>query len=150
MRHAMSLLLATAVLGLAACTTTTTFKPLDVKGESIYVGRGGTRSVQDGMDIWVDGDPPRRYRVLGIINDQRFNEAKPMSQLPSDVVKEAREVGGQALIRFSTRSEVIAYKNIDGTTSGTAQGTAAAATGGATATPIRRNTALFLVIQYVD
>ena len=145
----MSLLLATAVLGLVACATTT-FKPLEVKGDNVYVGRGGTRSVQDGMDIWVDGDPPRRYRVLGIINDQRFNEVKPMSQLPSDVVKEAREVGGQALIRFSTRSEVIAYKNIDGTTSGTAQGTAAAATGGATATPIRRNTALFLVIQYVD
>jgi len=147
MRPATPTLLAAVLLGLAACATTT-FKPLEVNGDIVYEGRGGARSVHDGMDIWVDGDPPRRYRVLGVINDQRYDEAKPMAQLPSDVVNRARQVGGQALIRFSTRSDVVAHRSVDDLTEGAAHEDMAAAS--VQPAPIRRHTALFFVIQYVD
>jgi len=140
------MLLAVVLLSLAACASTT-FHPLPGHGERVFEGRGGIRSVQDGMDIWIDGDPSRRYRVLGFINDQRYDEAKPMAQLRADVVNKARQVGGQALIRYSARSDVVAYRSVDELTEGAAPaGTATSAQ----PVPIRRNTALFLVIQYVD
>jgi hypothetical protein len=144
----MPLLLVAALLGLVSCATTT-FTALPPQGDGVYAGRGGTKSVLDGMDIWSDGDPPRRYRVLGLIEDQRPSEAKPVSQLGADVVSKARAVGGQALIQLSFRTDVVGVQDVDRST-GTAHGNAAAAPGSTTPMPIRRMTTRFFVIQYID
>jgi len=148
MRYAMPLLLVAALLGLASCATTT-FTALPPQGDGIYQGRGGTKSVLDGMDIWSDGDPPRRYRVLGLIEDQRPREAKSVSQLGADVVSKARAVGGQALIQLSLRSDVVGVQDVDLST-GTAHGNTAASPGSTTPVPVRRITTRLFVIQYVD
>jgi hypothetical protein len=144
----MPLLLVAALLGLASCATTT-FTALPPQGDGIYQGRGGTKSVVDGMDIWSNGDPPRRYRVLGFIEDQRPGEAKTVSQLVADVVSKARAVGGDALIQLSVRSDVVAFKDID-TSTGTTHGNTEAAPGSTTPVPVRRITTRLFVIQYVD
>jgi len=148
MNRAMPLLLAAASLAIASCATTT-FTALEPQGDGIYEGRGGTKSVLDGMDIWSYGDPPRRYRVLGFIEDERPAEARPLSQLVADVVSKARAAGGQALIQLSTRSDVVGYQDIDRVT-GAAHGNTAAAPGTTTSVPLRRVTTRFFVIQYVD
>lgn len=144
----MPLALAAALFGLVSCATTT-FTALPPQGDGIYQGKGGTKSVVEGMDIWSDGDPPRRYRVLGLIEDQRPGEAKTMSELGADVVSKARAVGGQALIQLSFRSDVVGVKDVDPST-GITHGNTAASPGSTTPVPIRRLTTRLFVIQYVD
>ena len=148
MKYAMPLLLVAVLLGLASCATTT-FTALPPQGEGVYEGRGGTKSVLDGMDIWSYGDPSRRYRVLGLIEDQRRGEAKQVGELGADVVSKARAVGGQALIQLSSRVDVVGVQDVDGST-GTAHGNTAAVPGSTTPVPIRRITTRFFVIQYID
>jgi hypothetical protein len=139
------LLLVTALV-LAACASTT-YRPLDTSGDGIFEGRGGSMSVEDGMDIWDYGAPSGRYRVLGVIEDERQGGAlAPLSGMRHDVVKKAREVGGQALIRFSSHTERLE----EGPGSARiAEGTFAAPASSSAAPP-RRQTAIFLVIQYID
>jgi hypothetical protein len=42
-------------------------------------GHGGTRKVVDGMDVWTHGDPPRPFKLLGIIEDERPGGMIPMA-----------------------------------------------------------------------
>src|SRR4029453_8319360 len=55
---------------LAGCASTD-FQPLESQGPVVAQGQWGTRKVVDGVDIWTTGAPPRKYRVLGVINDTR-------------------------------------------------------------------------------
>lgn len=56
-------------LAVTACATTT-YSTFEGKGDGLIDGKGGTKSVRDGMDIWDYGEPPRRFRILGIIRDR--------------------------------------------------------------------------------
>lgn len=131
------------VLGAALVVgcATTEFKAFEGKTE-LFEGAGGTRVVVDGMDIWDNGEPPRRFRVLGIIDDERPGGLIPMAQLRRDVVKKAREAGGDALINLGSQSRVAGYYST-GTTSAYGYGNAATL-------PVRRNTAKFAVISYSE
>jgi hypothetical protein len=53
----------------ASCTSTN-FQSWEGRN-SVVEGHGGTRKVVDGMDVWTHADPPRRFQVLGIIEDER-------------------------------------------------------------------------------
>jgi len=147
MKITTAILLA-ASLCFTACATTT-FKTFETRGDGIVEGKGGTKSVQDGMDVWDFGDPPRRFRVIGVIEDERPGGVIPMSQLRSDMVKKARVVGGHALIKIRSQAQIVGYQSF-GATTATAFGSSATATGFSTMVPIRRNTAQFAVIQYVE
>lgn len=136
------------VFALAACATTT-FKTFETRGDSVVEGRGGTKTMHDGMEIWDYGDPPRKFRVLGIIEDERPGGIIPMGQLRSDMVKKAREVGGHALIQIRSQAQVVGYQTV-GSATATSYGSTASATGFATSVPIRRNSAQFAAIRYVD
>jgi hypothetical protein len=70
-------------------------------GNSVVQGHGGTRKVVDGMDVWTHGDPPRRFKVLGIIEDERSGGMIPMAQL-KHIVQKARQNGGNAVIFVSS------------------------------------------------
>ena len=67
-------------------------------------GHGGTRKVVDGMDVWTHGDPPRRFQVLGIIEDERPGGVIPMAQLEHDIVQKTRQNGGNVVILVSSAS----------------------------------------------
>src|SRR5438105_976918 len=74
---------------LQGCATTE-FRSFEANNK-LFEGRGGIKVVVDGMEIWYSGDPPRRFTVLGIIDDQRPVGIIPMAQLRGDLVKKARE-----------------------------------------------------------
>jgi hypothetical protein len=84
--------LAIPVLPFVAGCATTQYKPYEAE-DNVFEGKGGTKVVVDGMEIWDNGDPPRKFRILGIIDDQRPGGIIPMSALHSDMVKKAREAG---------------------------------------------------------
>ena len=40
----------------------------------IETGEGGTRIQKNGIDYWTSGTPPRRYQVIGMVQDKRDEE----------------------------------------------------------------------------
>lgn len=140
--------LAILVLPLVAGCATTSYKPYEAKS-NIFEGKGGTKVVFDGMEIWDNGDPPRRFTVLGIIDDQRPGGIIPMSQLRGDMVRKAREAGGDAIVQLSNQSQIAGYYT-SGSATAYSYGSSATAYGSSTTMPVRRNVAKFVVIKYVD
>jgi hypothetical protein len=107
---------------LAACSTD--FQPYEGR-DAVREGHGGTRQVVDGMDWWTSGEPPRHYRVLGTIMDNRGSGIIAKVTFESNIVKMARQAGGDAVIEITNP-------------------------GFPGATDFNRRTAKFFVIKYVD
>jgi hypothetical protein len=141
------LLLVLALALFAGCATTR-YKPYETKN-NLFEGRGGTKEVVDGMEVWDNGDPPRRFKVLGIIEDKRPGGIIPMSALAGDMVRKAREAGGDAIVQLSNESQITGYYT-SGSASAYSYGGATRAYGTSTTMPVRRNVARFAVIKYVD
>jgi hypothetical protein len=139
-----ALVIAVAV---SACASTQ-FKSFEGRS-NIVEGQGGTKVVVDGMDVWDNGDPPRRFQLLGIIEDERPGGILPMSQLRSDMVKKAREVGGTALIQIRSESQIMGYQST-GSATGTSFGNTTRISGTSNSIALRKNAAAFAVIKYVD
>src|SRR5689334_4611123 len=79
------------------CVSCTTYQP--VKGTNPLVpGHGGTRMVVDGVDVWTYGDPPRPYKVLGVIPDEEPHGGPYFAPVNRDVVEMARKAGGDAVM----------------------------------------------------
>jgi len=135
-----------AVLILAGCSTTD-FQSWEGRN-SVIEGRGGTKKVVDGMDVWTNGDPPRRFRVLGVIDDDRLGGIIPMARLQHDIVKKAREQGGDAVILLSSSSRLIGYYT-DTTENAQLYGNTAVGSGSSTTIPLTKRASKFVVIKYL-
>jgi len=72
-----------------------------------------------------------------------------MAQLRSDMVKKAREAGGDAIIQLNSQSRISGYYT-SGSASGYSDGNSTRLHGSATTTAVRRNTSQFAVISYVQ
>lgn len=147
MKKSLVVLLVALLVALAACATTE-FKPYEAK-TNLFEGTGGTKVMVDGMEFWDNGDPPRKFKMLGIIDDERPGGVIPMSQLRSDIVKKAREAGGDAVVQLSYRSQIAGYVS-SGSASAYSYGSSATAYGSASTVPVRRNLSKFAVIKYLD
>jgi hypothetical protein len=128
---------------LSACATTE-FKIYEAK-TNVFEGTGGSKSIVDGMEIWESGSPPRKFALLGYVDDERPGGPIPMASLKSDVVKKAREAGGTAVIRLGSQSQITGFVS-----TGSVNSYGSSAYGTAFAAPVRRNAARFAVIKYVD
>ncbi len=116
---------------------------------SAVEGHGGTRKIVDGMDVWTHGDPPRRFKVLGIIEDERPGGIIPMAQLKHDIVQKARDNGGNAVIFVSSASQLAGYYTAS-SASAYGYGNSATAFGSSTTVPITRRSSTYVVIRYLD
>lgn len=139
---------AIAMLVLLGGCASTQFKVYEGRG-NVIEGHGGTRVVVDGMDIWENGEPPRKFKFLGLIEDERPGGIIPMGQLQGDIVKKAREVGGQALIKINSQSQIMGYQT-SGFASANTLGTTTRAAGTSTTIAARKNFATFAVIEYLE
>ena len=135
------------VFVLTGCASTE-YKKFEGKN-SVVEGKGGTKVVVEGMEVWDNGDPPRKFSVLGIIDDVRPGGIIPMSQLRRDMVRKAREAGGDALVEIRSESQVAGYQTSGAATAYT-YGRSTQAYGSATSMQMRRNSAKFAVIKYLD
>lgn len=126
----------------------TAFKPWEARNNA-FEGSGGTKTVVDGMEIWDNGEPPRKLKILRIIDDVRPGGILPMSALQGDIVRKARAAGGDAVIQIGSQSE-IAGSYSTGSASAFVNGNSATAYGSSTSVPLRRNVAKFAVIKYLD
>jgi hypothetical protein len=101
------------------------------------------------MDVWTFGDPPRRFQVLGIIQDERPGGRIPVAQLKHDIVRKAREVGGNAVIFVSSQSQLAGYYTT-GSANAYSYGGYGSAFGSATTVLVTRRSSTYVVIKYLD
>lgn len=143
-----SLLVVAGIALLAGCVTTK-YKSFESATSQIYVGRGGTKEVVDGMEVWDNGEPPRAYSVIGFVEDERPDAPYPMQVMRGEIAKKAREAGGDAVVQVSNQSQIT---GMVGFSTGNAWGNwrSASAIGTSFAAPTRTNSARFAVIKYVD
>ena len=80
---------------------------------STFEGGGGEKRTVDGVDFWSNGEPPRRFQLLGYIEDKRHKTGLVgmvrMSGLESAIAKEAKDAGGDAVILVDSHAETTGY-----------------------------------------
>jgi hypothetical protein len=141
-----AVMVAAAVAALLAGCATAHYQPAGSKAQ-VAQGKGGLVRVQDGMEVWDADGPPRRYEVVGRIDDERTGGALERPAWGSNVVKLAREAGGSALIELRRDAQGAGYKLLG---TGAATENQGPALGQAPAVPLTRRAAAFLVIRYLD
>ena len=65
----------------------------------ISVGNGGTRIAKNGIDYWTSGTPPRRYQVIGLVQDKRDETWDGGHAIGSpSIAEKVKKAGGDAVI----------------------------------------------------
>ena len=118
------------LLVLTGCAST---KYSAYEGDNVFVGEGGTKEMVEGIELWKQGEPPRKYKLLGVIEDERTDGPIARAAFHKDIAKKARDSGGDAIILLSEKSQIEGY-NIDFDSS----------------SEYRTNKSLFAVIKYVE
>ena len=80
---------------LAGCAKTT-FIP--VENGTRTVGKGAILRNVNGIDFWSDGQPPRPYRIIGVIHDRR--NALRKEDLLKDLARAAKRMQGDAVLEY--------------------------------------------------
>jgi hypothetical protein len=108
-----SLMLASILL--CGCKSTSNTKFTEYHGNEVFQGTGGDEESVDGIDFWTNGDPNRRYQILGVIGQStkghshiplgplsRLSHLFPVTGTSDDInsanAKIAREQGGDAVV----------------------------------------------------
>ena len=104
-RYIMTTLAAVSMFA-AGCSTTFT----EYRGQSIVEGKGGTVRKVDGIDFWENGDPDRKYQILGVIDDSRGDSIFVPGK-DGAIAKVAREHGGDAVVLLRSERELGAIDN---------------------------------------
>ena len=71
------------------------------------VGTGGAPKKVEGLDFWIEGTPPRKFIVIGIIQDERPGGRIPMAMRDKRVAQKAKAQGGDAIVITSDEREVL-------------------------------------------
>lgn len=146
------------LVGGCASTNYSTFE-----GGRVVEGTGGTKRTVDGIDIWNNGTPPRRFKVIGIIEDVRRQSLIGMAGYEGALVKKAKEAKGAGIVLLDSHSELVGYQHSgeSGTarTTGSAygygntayyQGQTTYQSHGSTSSAVRNKTTKVAVIKYVE
>src|SRR5260221_12923175 len=100
MQRKVIVVLLCAVLMTSCGGTLFAFRPFEGNG-SLIEGKGGTKTVVDGMEIWDNGEPPRRFSILGYL-EVKAQFGADLNFL-SRAVSNARQYGGDAIIKQKPR-----------------------------------------------
>jgi hypothetical protein len=142
------LALGVSLVMLASCATTN-YETFASRNNVVVHGQGGTSSETDGMAIWDNGEPPRDFVILGVIDDDRPGGLIPMARLKGDVVKKAKAAGGDALVLLHSDSQIAGYYSAS-TANAYANGNGATAYGASYSLPLVHHSSKFAVIRYVQ
>lgn len=114
--------------------------------DPVVTGKGGAKITEQGIDWWTGGDPPRPYRIVGILTDTRGNGRFSGDALGSkNIAKKVKAVGGNAVVVYKSSDAVVGSS----TYAQRGQGYAAGMTNAITSVDIRRSTS-FIVIQVLQ
>lgn len=84
-----------------------------VGNNAVQQGSGGEKKTVDGIDFWSNGAPPRKFKLLGFIDDTRLKSGLfgkiRMARLEPSIAKRAKRAGGDAVILVSASAETTGY-----------------------------------------
>jgi hypothetical protein len=161
MKYGQQVILVVTVVALVGCAhVQQQFAAYDGP-DKVFKGEGGTKVNNDGIEFWTTGSPPRNYRVLGILTDQRRDQRFSASNFAPDVAAEVKRVGGDAVVILDEAKEFVGtYSTGTATASTTDSATASGRSlygqsntttfGSGTGIAIRNKITRLLVIKYVD
>ena len=119
-------------------------------------GQGGDMKTVDGVDFWLDGSPPHRFQVLGVLEDERLKTGLigllRMSGLERDMARLAHQAGGDAIILTDARDDLKAVVGSSyGSSYGDVYGNQFNAWGSATSitSPIESRRSRYVVVKYL-
>jgi hypothetical protein len=69
-------------------------------GNNLRQGQGGTKVVQSGVDFWANGDPPRKYQVLGVATSEIGAGSGDEWLIRSAIASEVKSRGGDAALEL--------------------------------------------------
>ena len=111
--------------------------------DPFFEGTGGEMELVEGVEVWTNGTPPRRFELLGYLEDKRHETGLVgkirMAGLLKAVAKAARANGGDAVILVGQSGEIVASSGI-----ATVTGSAAVIS----SAPIRKHRSRFAVIRF--
>jgi hypothetical protein len=90
----LSLLAVALSLALAGCST----NYYTYSGPAVIAGQGGAAKRVDGIDIWLVGAPPRKFRIIGYIEDSRPGGPIPMAARNAKIASVAKSQGGDGVL----------------------------------------------------
>lgn len=99
-RHLLAIAL---VAMLVTSCSSTNF--IEYRGQGVVEGKGGTVRVVEGIDFWENGEPNRKYRILGVIDDSRGEGLISRRGKDKAIANVARERGGDAVILSGSSRE---------------------------------------------
>lgn len=82
---------------LTSCAQTN-YQVYEGRGANIIEGQGGTKEVIGRFDIWDNGNPPRRYQVLGVSTVEDFDNVFGQDRIRGAVAEQIKQAGGDAAI----------------------------------------------------
>jgi hypothetical protein len=131
---------------LAACVSTQYYT---YSGSPVYTGTGGASKNVNGIDLWVTGSPPRRFMIIGYIEDSRPNRGIPLLTMQGDMVARAKQAGGDGLL---LTAQQITYGGTvsSGNASAFINGNTVTAYGTGFAVPLTNRESRYYVIKYVQ
>ena len=147
---------------LACCLPTFAGEFIAYEGtDAIQEGTGGAKKTVDGIDFWSDGAPPRKFKLLGYISDTRLKTGLvgmiKMKNLEGSIAKQAKAVGGDAVILVSVEAETKGFignanTTLNGTarTSGNTTHVQGSAYGTTTAAAVQKQHTRYAVVKYVE
>lgn len=139
------------MLSLTGCAIQSNYAAYE--GEKVIAGDGGTKTIVDGVDIWEDGTPPRKFKVIGIITDKRPPSRIAQSSFHTSIAAKVKEVGGDAAV-IAGQNEALrgmvgnAYTTGNVTSTGKSSANVNATTFN-TATPVSQVTSKIWVIKFM-
>ena len=93
----MRLVAVALLVALVGCSTTN-YQVYEGRTPQVIEGRGGTKQVIDGYEIWDNGDPPRRYQVLGVATVEDFDNVFGNQRMRSAIADQIKSAKGDAAI----------------------------------------------------
>ena len=144
----MRLLVLLAIAILTGCASTQ-FRALETRSANVFEGNGGTKEVVNGVDFWSTGEPPRKFKVLGLIDDERSSAVVPMAMKKSDIAAKAKESGGDAVVELSSSSKITGIYS-QSTARANVHGSNVAVSSTGYAVPVGKSTSRYAVIKYLD
>jgi hypothetical protein len=118
-------------------------------GSGIYEGRGGASKNVNGVDIWLVGTPPRKFRIIGYIMDSRPGGPIPMARRDADLAAAAKRNGGDGLLLKAEQTDFLGTYSTGNATAIT-NGNVTTAVGSGVSVPMIRREGQYFVIKYVD
>src|SRR5260221_1849939 len=88
------------VVALAGCAT----EYYTYSGSPVIQGQGGASKRVGGVDLWVIGTPPRKFRVIGYLTDSRPGGPIPMAARDGQLAEKGTTAEAAGLIMNSDLS----------------------------------------------